>query len=42
MAAIIPQVWGDYNYIAIDIILTEVMNEVSDAAMGWSLECFKS
>ena len=42
MAAIMPEVWGDWNYIAIDIALTAVMYGVSGAAMGWSLERFKS
>ena len=42
MAAIMPAVWGDWNYIAIDIVLTAVMYGVSGAAMGWSLERFKS
>ena len=42
MAAIMPEVWGDWNYIAIDIVLTAVMYGVSGAAMGWSLERFKS
>ena len=37
MAAIMPEVWGDWNYIAIDIVLTAVMYGVSGAAMGLSL-----
>ena len=42
MAGIMPSVWGDLNYIAIDVVISAVMYAISGAAMGWSLERFKS
>lgn len=41
MAGIMPIVWGDMTYIAIDVFISAIMYAISGAAMGWALEKFK-
>ena len=41
MAGLMPSVWGDMTYIAIDVFISGIMYGISGAAMGWALEKFK-
>ena len=41
MMGIMPNVWGDVNYLVIDTAISAVMYAVSGAAMGWALDRFK-
>ena len=41
MAGLMPNVWGDMTYIAIDVFISGIMYGISGAAMGWALEKFK-
>jgi hypothetical protein len=41
MAGLMPSVWGDMTYIAIDVFINGIMYGISGAAMGWALEKLK-
>ena len=41
MMGIMPNVWGDVNYIIIDTAISAVMYAIQGAAMGWALDRFK-
>ena len=41
MMGIMPNVWGDVNYIIIDTAISAIMYAFQGAAMGWALDRFK-